>query len=81
LFFYFFNYFIFFFYFFLFNSVNLIGEHVDYCGYAVCPMAIEQDVLVAICKSNEDELQLINVDDKYPNYQHKGLKNIKYVYY
>ncbi|XP_011494842.1 PREDICTED: N-acetylgalactosamine kinase isoform X1 [Ceratosolen solmsi marchali] len=59
------------------GRVNLIGEHIDYCGYSVCPMAIEHDILVAISKSDEDELQLINIDDKYPNYEHKGLRKIK----
>ena len=28
----------------------MIGEHVDYCGYAVFPMAIEQEILIAVQK-------------------------------
>lgn len=62
----------------IFYRVNLIGEHVDYCGYSVCPMAIEQDVLVAVRKTDHDtELRLTNVDTKYSDYNHEDLKKIQ----
>ncbi|XP_015602041.1 N-acetylgalactosamine kinase isoform X2 [Cephus cinctus] len=51
------------------GRVNLIGEHVDYCGYSVCPMAIEQDILLAVASSKEANLRLINFDPKYPDFQ------------
>lgn len=44
------------------GRVNLIGEHVDYCGYAVHPMAIEQDVLVAVTRATDSKIVLRNSD-------------------
>eukprot|EP00075_Anas_platyrhynchos_P033298 XP_027322551.1 N-acetylgalactosamine kinase isoform X3 [Anas platyrhynchos] len=47
------------------GRVNLIGEHIDYCGYAVLPMAIEQDILIAVEPVNSDVLQLANTNSLY----------------
>lgn len=46
--------------------MNLIGEHIDYEGYSVLPMAIRQDTIVAIRKvEGEKVLKIANVNDKY----------------
>ncbi|RWR94549.1 galactokinase [Cinnamomum micranthum f. kanehirae] len=51
------------------GRVNLIGEHIDYEGYSVLPMAIRQDTIVAIRKHDEGEspkvLRIANVSEKY----------------
>ncbi|KAL1372371.1 hypothetical protein HN51_002539 [Arachis hypogaea] len=72
------------------GRVNLIGEHIDYEGYSVLPMAIRQDTIVAIRKNESSkELRIANVNDKKysmctypadPN-QQLDLKNHKWGHY
>ncbi|KAG1468312.1 hypothetical protein G6F56_003904 [Rhizopus delemar] len=50
------------------GRVNLIGEHIDYCGFGVLPMAIERDVVIAGAVTEDDtKIRIANVDSqKYP---------------
>jgi len=47
------------------GRVNLIGEHIDYCGYAVLPMAIEQDIVIAAAVNSDNKLHISNMDSQY----------------
>ena len=41
------------------------GEHIDYCGYAVFPMALEQDIVIAFTVNDEDTLKICNTDGSF----------------
>ncbi|CAL9696795.1 unnamed protein product [Knipowitschia caucasica] len=47
------------------GRVNLIGEHIDYCGYSVLPMAIEQSILAAVTVNKSGRFQLANTNSQY----------------
>eukprot|EP00890_Picochlorum_soloecismus_P003577 jgi/Picsp_1/421/NSC_00419-R1_galactose kinase len=47
------------------GRVNLIGEHIDYEGYGVLPMAIALDTIVAVRRGESDVITLQNIDSKY----------------
>ncbi len=50
------------------GRVNLIGEHVDYSGFGVVPMAIEHHTLIAAAPSDDGQIVLSNVDAQWPDH-------------
>lgn len=50
------------------GRVNLIGEHIDYCGYSVLPMAIEQNIIAAVSMNKSETIQLANTNPLYTDY-------------
>ncbi|XP_062509846.1 N-acetylgalactosamine kinase-like [Corticium candelabrum] len=51
------------------GRVNIIGEHIDYMGYAVLPMAVQQDILIACGKNDSNTLNIANSDGaKFPEF-------------
>ncbi|KAJ2845890.1 galactokinase, partial [Coemansia erecta] len=49
------------------GRVNIIGEHIDYCGFPVFPMAIAPDTLIAVRANGSDRVRIANIDgQKYP---------------
>ncbi|KAJ1867111.1 galactokinase, partial [Coemansia sp. RSA 990] len=47
------------------GRVNIIGEHIDYCGFPVFPMAIVPDFLIAVRATDKHRIQLANTSSKY----------------
>ena len=48
------------------GRVNLIGEHVDYCGLPVFPMAIQRGITVAARPRGDDAVRIANHDPQFP---------------
>jgi len=55
------------------GRVNIIGEHVDYSGYAVLPMAIEQDTVILVSRRTDGDLNLHNSSKSFESISFKKL--------
>ncbi len=48
------------------GRVNLIGEHIDYCGLPVLPMAIQRAVRVALRPREDPRVRIASVSPGFP---------------
>src|SRR5882672_1210796 len=47
------------------GRVNLIGEHVDYCGLPVFPMAIQRGITIAASPRADRAMHIANLDSRF----------------
>ncbi len=47
------------------GRVNIIGEHTDYNGLPVLPMAIDRETVIAFAVSDDEECTIVNADGEH----------------
>jgi N-acetylgalactosamine kinase len=58
------------------GRVNLIGEHTDYNGLPVMPMAINRDILMAASARSDHRIHLKNMDHRFEDREYEILPQI-----
>ncbi|MDO8432508.1 MAG: galactokinase [Candidatus Binatus sp.] len=59
------------------GRVNLIGEHTDYSGLPVLPIAIDRSTIVVAAANSDREIALSNLDPAWPSRRFPISKNIE----
>ncbi|MCK6554500.1 galactokinase [Candidatus Binatia bacterium] len=58
------------------GRVNLLGEHTDYNGLPVLPMAIDRSVLVAVAPRSDTTVRLFNTASRFAAHRYKLAETI-----
>ena len=58
------------------GRINLIGEHTDYNGLPVFPMAVDRDIAAAFSPRADTRIRLVNTDPRFPDRSFEILDSI-----